>query len=119
LNQEQAFPAPRTQFEFIIRQGQLDEISQTADAHTGNQGNQGMPQAQVQFVITSAWTTITVLVQTSQAGEKIFDMATPSLETQVLTFAKSNELFNKDPSIKSTMSEWSDIKESATQPTSE
>jgi hypothetical protein len=46
-------------------------------------------------------------------------MATPSLETQVLTFAKSNELFNKDPSIKSTISEWSDTKESVTQPKSE
>jgi hypothetical protein len=97
----------------------MAEIAETADAHTGNPGNQGMPQVQIQLVLTPALATSTFLAQTSHAGAKLFDMATPSLETQVLTFAKSNELFNKDPSIKSTISEWSDTKESVTQPKSE
>jgi hypothetical protein len=94
----------------------MAEIAETADAHTGNPGNQGMPQVQIQLVLIPALATSTFLAQTSQAGAKLFDMAMPSVETQILTFA--NELFNKDPSIKSTISEWSNTKESVIQPKS-
>jgi hypothetical protein len=100
----------------------MAEIANAADAHPGNQGNQGMHQVQIQFVLTPELATSKFLAQSSQAEAKPFDMATPSLEGQFEKQAKSNNRFIEELSIKSKTSDWNNFKQipsNVTKPKSE
>jgi hypothetical protein len=70
-----------------------------------------MPQVQIQFVLTPELATSMFLAQSSKAGAKPFDMATPSLKGQFDKQAKSNKHFIEELSIKSKTSEWNDFKQ--------
>jgi hypothetical protein len=62
------------------------------------------------------------LAQSSQAGAKPFNLATPSLEGQFEKQAKSKKCFIKELSIKSKTSDWNDFKQipsNVTKPKSE